>query len=157
PFDPHLGEGAAMCINVLKKRYPVVSGGGMHISDVRDVAAVLAAVIEAGRGPPSYIVAGGDIPLPAILHTLAPLTGGRIAFPTLPCWFLAGFGRAADIAQRGLKTRLPWSGEGIWVMNCAARCDTTKARAELGFQPRPLRTTFADTVRWLVEVEQLSP
>jgi dihydroflavonol-4-reductase len=157
PSDPHFGEGAAMCANVLKKRYPIVTGGGMQISDVRDVAAVLAAAMEPGRGPRSYLVAGEYVSLPDIIRTLADLSGRRIRFLTFPRWFLAGFGRAADIVQRGLKARLPWSGEGIWVLNCSARCDATKARAELGFQPRPLRDTFADTVRWLVDAGELTP
>jgi nucleoside-diphosphate-sugar epimerase len=156
PFDPHHGEGAAMCANVLKKRYPIVTGGGMHISDVRDVAALLAAAIEPGRGPRSYLVAGEYMSLPDIIRTLADISGRRIRFLTLPSWFMAGFGRAADVLQRRLKSRLPWSGEGIWVINCSARCDATKARTELGFEPRPLRETLADTVRWLVDVGQLT-
>jgi nucleoside-diphosphate-sugar epimerase len=156
PYDPHLGEGAAMCAHVLKKRYPIVSDGGMHISDVRDVAAVLAAVMEAGRGPRSYLVAGDYISLPDLIRTLADLSGRRIRFLTFPRWFLAGFGRGADLVQRGIKGRLPWSGEGIWVVNCSARCDTTNATAELGFRPRPLRDTVADTVRWLVDTDRLT-
>jgi dihydroflavonol-4-reductase len=157
PLDPHLGEGATLCANILKNRYPIVMRGGMHIVDVRDVAAVLAAVIEPGRGPRSYLVAGDYVSFPDIIRTLADLSGRRIPFVALPSWFLAGFGYVADIAQRRLKTRLPWSGEGIWVNNCAARCDDSKARAELAFEPRPLRETFADTVRWLVDIQQLKP
>jgi dihydroflavonol-4-reductase len=42
-------------------------------------------------------------------------------------------------------------------MNCAARCDDSKTRSELGLEPRPLEKTLADTVRWLVEVGRLSP
>jgi nucleoside-diphosphate-sugar epimerase len=156
PFDPHFGEGAAMCANVLKNRYPIVTGGGMHISDVRDVARVLAAAMEPSRGPRSYLVAGEYVSLPDIIRTLADISGRRIRFLTFPSWFMAGFGRAADVVQRRLKSRLPWSGEGIWVINCEARCDATRARIELGFQPRPLRETFVDTVRWLVDVDALT-
>jgi dihydroflavonol-4-reductase len=156
PFDPHFGEGATLCANVLKKRYPIVSGGGMHISDVRDLASVLVAAIEPGRGPRSYLVAGEYVSLPDIIRTLAELSGRRLPFLTAPSWFLAVFGRGADVVQRGLKGQLPWSGEGIWVVNCSARCDSTRARAELGFQPRPLRETFTDTVRWLVDAGALT-
>jgi nucleoside-diphosphate-sugar epimerase len=156
PFDPHGGEGAAMCANVLKKRYPIVTGGGMHITDVRDVAALLAAAMEAGRGPRSYLVAGEYMSMREMIRTLAEISGRRIRCITSPRWFMAGFGRTADAVQRRLKSRLPWSGEGIWVINCSARCDATRARTELGFEPRPLRETFADTVRWLVDVGQLT-
>jgi dihydroflavonol-4-reductase len=157
PHDPHLGEGATLAANVLKKRYPIVMRGGMHIADVRDVAAVLVAVVDPGRGPRSYMVAGDYISLPDLIHALADLSGRRIRFVILPRWFLAGFGRAADVAQRRLNVRLPWQGEGIWVMNCVAHCDDSGTRDEFGLEPRPLNETLADTVRWLVEVGHLTP
>jgi dihydroflavonol-4-reductase len=157
PHDPHLGEGVTRATNVLKNRYPIVMRGGMHIADVRDVAAVLSAVMTPGQGPRSYMVAGHYISLPDLIRTLADLTGRRLRFATLPKWFLAGFGRAADVVQRRVSTRLPWDAEGIWVMNCAARCDDSKTRSEFALEPRPLRETLADTVRWLVEVGHLTP
>jgi hypothetical protein len=46
---------------------------------------------------------------PDLIRTLAELSGRRIRFLILPRWFLAAFGRAADVVQRRLKTRLPWS------------------------------------------------
>src|SRR5215472_1872032 len=118
PDDPHFGEGATRATNVLKNRYPIVMPGGMQIADVRDLAAVLAAAMTPGRGPRSYMVAGHYISLPDLIRTLAELTGRRLRFATFPAWFLAIFGRAADLVQRGVRTRLPWDGEGIWVMNC---------------------------------------
>jgi nucleoside-diphosphate-sugar epimerase len=156
PHDPHFGEGVTLATNVLKKRYPMVMPGGMHIADVRDAAAALSAVMTTGRGPRSYMVAGRYISMPDLIHALAELSGRRIRFATLPAWFLSAFGRVADVVQRRVKTRLPWDGEGIWVMNCAARCDDSKTRSELGLEPRPLPETFADTVRWLVEVGRLT-
>jgi nucleoside-diphosphate-sugar epimerase len=137
PHDPHFGEGVTLATNVLKKRYPIVMSGGMHIADVRDVAGVLAAVMEPGRGPQSYMVTGQYISLPELIRTLSELSGRRIRFVTFPRWFLAGFGRAADVVQRRLKTRLPWQGEGIWVMNCTARCDDSRTRDEFRYEPRP--------------------
>src|SRR5262245_16384211 len=157
PHDPHFGEGVTRATNVLKRRYPIVMGGGMHIADVRDVAAVLATATSPGRGPRSYMVAGEYVSLPDLIRAFADLTGRRLPFATFRAWFLAGFGRAAAVVQRRVRARLPWDAEGIWVMNCAARCDDSETRRELGFEPRPLRDTLADTVRWLVDVGRLSP
>jgi nucleoside-diphosphate-sugar epimerase len=157
PHDPHFGEGSTLATNVLKRRSPIVPPGGMHIADVRDVAAALVAVMEPGRGQRTYIFGGHYVSMPDVVRMLADLSGRRLPFVTLPSWFLAAFGRAADIAQRRLRTRLPWTGEGIWVLNCAARCDDSKARTELAIEARPLRETFADTIRWLVEIGHLSP
>jgi len=157
PQDPHLGEGVTLAANVLRHRYPVVMPGGMHIADVRDAAAVLAAVVRPGRGPRRYLATGHYLPMPGIVRALGELSGRRLRFVTLPAWFLAAFGRAADLAQRRLRARLPWSAESIWVVNCDARCDDSRTREELRLAPRPLRETFADTVQWLVQVGQLTP
>jgi nucleoside-diphosphate-sugar epimerase len=157
PHDPHFGEGVTLATNIVKRRFPVVPPGGMHIADVRDVAAALVAVMTPGRGQRRYLIGGHYISMPDLVRTLADLSGRRIPFVTFPSWFLGAFGRTADLVQRRLRTQLPWTGEGIWVLNCAARCDDSKARTELGLEARPLRDTFADTVRWLVEVGHLSP
>jgi hypothetical protein len=63
PHDPYLGDGLRQLRNILKGRYPLVPSGGLPIVDVRDVAAVHAAVLEPGRGPP---------PLPGRRHLPAP-------------------------------------------------------------------------------------
>jgi dihydroflavonol-4-reductase len=157
PHDPHLGEGVTLAANVLRNRYPIVMAGGMHVADVRDVAAVLAAVMQPGRGPRSYLVAGHYVTMPDIIGTLGDLSGRRIRFVTLPAAFLAAFGWTADLVQRRLRTRLPWSAESIWIVNCDARCDDSKTRDELQLEPRLLRETFADTVHWLVEAGHLTP
>ena len=156
PHDPHFGEGVTLATNVLKRRVPVVPPGGMHIADVRDVAATLAAVMEPRRGQRRYLVGGHYISMPDLVRTLADLSNRRVPCFTLPSWFLAAFGRTADIVQRHVGTQLPWTGEGIWVLNCAAHCDDSKARTELAVEPRPLRETLADTIRWLIEVGHLS-
>jgi nucleoside-diphosphate-sugar epimerase len=156
PHDPHFGEGATMATNVLRSRYPIIMRGGMHIADVRDVAAVVAAVMEPRLGPRAFMVSGEYISLPDLIRRLGQLSGRRIRFAILPRWFLGAFGRGADVVQRRLKTRLPWHGEGIWVMNCAARCDDANTRSELGLELRPLQETLADTVRWLVDAGHIS-
>jgi nucleoside-diphosphate-sugar epimerase len=51
PHDPHLGDGLRRVRNILKGRYPIAPSGGYPIVDVRDVAAVHAAVLEPARGP----------------------------------------------------------------------------------------------------------
>jgi dihydroflavonol-4-reductase len=89
PHDPHLGEGVTLVTNVLRNRYPVVMPGGMHIADVRDVAAVLAAVLQPGRGPRSYMVAGHYVTMPDILRTLGDLSGRRLRFVILPALAVA--------------------------------------------------------------------
>src|SRR5829696_1959300 len=46
--------------------------------------------------------------------------------------------------------------EGVYFIGCAARCDDTKTRQELGVAPRELQVTLGDSVRWLVERGHIS-
>src|SRR5262249_40148102 len=75
PHDPHFGEGVTLATNVLKRRFPVVPPGGMHIVDVRDVATALAMVMKPGRGQRRYIIGGHYISMPDLVRTLADLSG----------------------------------------------------------------------------------
>jgi nucleoside-diphosphate-sugar epimerase len=152
PHDPHFGESVTLATNVLKRRVPVVPSGGMHIVDVRDLAAALVRVMTPGGGQRRYLIGGHYISMPDLVRLLSDLSGRRLPCLTLPSWFLAAFGRTADVAQRHVRAQLPWSGEGIWVLNCAARCDDSTTRTEFEVDSRPLRDTLADTIRWLVEV-----
>jgi nucleoside-diphosphate-sugar epimerase len=155
PHDPHFGEGVTLASNVLKGRFPIVPPGGMHIVDVRDVAAAFARVMQPGRGQRRYLIGGHYTSMPDLVGMVADLSGRRLPCITLPSWFMAGFGRTADIVQRHVRTQLPWTGEGIWVLNCDAHCDDSKARTELAVDSRPLRETVADTLGWLAEVGHL--
>ena len=157
PHDPHLGEGPLLARSVLRRQIPAVTSGGLEITDVRDVARAIAATIEPGRGPRSYLLGGHYLPVRDILRTFARLTGRGFPAIRVPKRFMLGVGSAADAVQRRTRTRMPWSRESVWIVNCAARCDDARARAELGFEPRPIEETFADTVRWLVAAGHVTP
>ncbi len=128
PHDPHLSEGLRMVRDLLKGRYPIVPSGGFPIVDVRDVAAVHAAVLEPGGGPRRYLASGTNAAgLAELVARLGTVTGRRPEF------------------------------EGIYVSWCAARYDDTRTQQELGVAPRDLQATLTDTVRWLVEQGHISP
>jgi dihydroflavonol-4-reductase len=157
PNDPHLGEGALLARNILRRLIPVLTPGGLQIADVRDTARLIAATVEPGGGPRSYLIAGHYLSLRDILRTLGRLTGRRFPAITLPRGVMLGIGSLADAVQRRTKVRLPWSRESIWILNCAARCDGSRVKDDLGLEPRPIVETFADTVRWLLEAGHVTP
>jgi nucleoside-diphosphate-sugar epimerase len=156
PHDPHLGEGPLLARNILRRRIWTVLSGGLQISDVRDTARAIAATVEPGRGPRSYLLAGHFLTLREILGTLGRVTGRRFPSITLPRSAMLAVGSATDAAQRRTSARLPWSRESIWILACAARCDDARVREDLGLRPRPIEETFADTVRWLLAAGHVS-
>jgi nucleoside-diphosphate-sugar epimerase len=157
PNDPHLGEGPLLARNILRRRIPALTPGGLQIADVRDAARAIAATMEPGRGPRSYLIAGHYLSMRDILATLGRLAGRRFPAITLPRRFMLGVGSVTDAVQRRTTVRLPWSREAFWILNCAARCDDARVREDLGVGSRPIEDTFADTVRWLLDAGHVSP
>jgi dihydroflavonol-4-reductase len=156
PRDPHFGESALIVASILKRQLPAVPRGGLSIVDVRDLATAHAAMLEPGRGPRRYVLSGTHLPFSSIIRTLEEETGRRIPHVTLPGWSLWPVVRAAGFLQRFLPFRLPVNAEGFDSVTWDPRGDDSRARADLGFTPRPYRETLADTVAWLYRAGRIS-
>ena len=149
PHDPSMGEGMGTLAMVLRGQVPALPPGGMEIIDVRDVAAVHAAVMEAGRGPRRYIVNGTHRSARQLVGDLRRLTGRRLPFAPVPTALVAAIARAGEAIEPVIRVTLPLTPEKAWVLALDARSDDTTTRRELGLGPRPLDDTLRDTVRWM--------
>lgn len=151
PHDPYVGETDAIVRQVLRDRLPVWPRGTLQWVDVRDAAAVLAALLDHAPGG-RWMIPGETMRTP---HTLLrELTGRRLPARVLPA------GAVAALATPGYLTGwsvLPGEVEGIRIWGCANSVDDTATTATLGLTARPQRESVADTVRWLVEAGQLTP
>lgn len=158
PPRPAPQRGLRMLRDLLKGRYPIIPSGGFPIVDVRDVAAVHAAVLEPGRGPRRYLASGTNAAgLAELVARLGTVTGRQLPAMTMPAGLLLPVGRAVQVLQRIVPFHIPAEFEGIYVAWCAARYDDTRTQRELGVAPRDLQATLADTVRWLVDQGHISP
>jgi hypothetical protein len=120
--------------------------------DVREVAALHAAVLHPGQGARRYLLASPAVGLVDLAGLLGELTGRRLPQTTAPDWLLRGGGRLVDRVQRLLPLRLPVSAEGVAAtLSTAAdvEVDDAATRQELAVERRDLRQTLTDTVRWL--------
>jgi dihydroflavonol-4-reductase len=157
PHDPHMGEGSSMARGILRGVVPARLPGGAPVVDVRDVAAVHAAVMEPGRGPRAYLAGGEFAPFSRIADALRAATGRRLpAPPAPPAPLLLAAGRAASAVQRVLPFRLPVQHEGPWTLINGVPTEDTASRDELGVTFRPPEEAIADTVRWLYEAGEIS-
>ena len=69
----------------------------------------------------------------------------------MPAGVTLAAGRVADLMQRLLPARLPFSHEGVWIGALQPHCDDSRTASELGITARDLRVTLADTVQWLAD------
>jgi nucleoside-diphosphate-sugar epimerase len=155
PHDPHFGESARIAVSLLRGLVPVRPRGGLPLVDVRDLAHTVSAAIEPGRGPRRYLVGGHFVTFRALAGGLAELTGRPIRGVDVPAGVLLPGLRALDRVQRHVPLRLPAHFGGAWVLATGVPTDDRRAATELGFRPRPLAETLADTLRSLVSAGRL--
>jgi dihydroflavonol-4-reductase len=156
PHDPHDGESARTVCELLQASHPPVIDGGYPIVDVRDVAAVHAAVLQSGRGARRYLATGHDVRYTDLAALLARLSGRSQRPIHVPIRLVLALGRAADAIGKVTRLRLPLSHEPVWITSCGARTDSSATGRELGVSFRPLEATLVDTVRWLYQAGRLS-
>jgi dihydroflavonol-4-reductase len=159
PDDPYRGEQSERLRWILSGRFPMWPRGTFHVVDVRDVAALIAAVLEAGRGPRRYVVPGHDVDGDRMYGTLADVTGRRFPHLVMPAPVVGPTASVMGAVQRRLPERwhYPADREGVEIIRRSTRFDGTAAQEEFGIVPRPLRDTVADMVRWLAESGRIPP
>lgn len=131
PGDPYRGDQSERLRWILLGRFPLWPKGGMHVTDVRDVATVIDAVLVPDRGPRRYVVPGS---------ILGPST------------------RVIAAVQRRLpvKWHYPADLEGLEFIRRDTRIDDSATRKELDLEPTPLKKSLADTIIWLAESGRVS-
>jgi nucleoside-diphosphate-sugar epimerase len=157
PNDPHLGENAHRITVALRAAMPFWPSGGLFYSDVRDVAALHAAVLAPGLGPRRYITPGAFVPMIDEPRTLAALTGRRLPAVAVPANLLQQLVRPVQWLQRPMSRRFPADPEAVWVVSKAGPADATPAERDFGLTARPYQQSMADTVRWLVAAGHVKP
>jgi dihydroflavonol-4-reductase len=152
PHDPQLSSTVRAIRDVLRGRWPILPQGRVTLVDVREVAALHAALLRPGQGARRYLLASPAVELVDLVGMLGELSGRRLSQATSPDWLLRPASRLADRAQRLGPLRLPVSAEAV-AMTLSLSADVevgdTWTRQELDVQRRDLRRTLADTVRWL--------
>jgi dihydroflavonol-4-reductase len=156
PHDPHLSDQMHRLRNILRGLYPVWPRGGHHQVDVRDVAHVHAAVMERGRGPRRYLVPGRFLDGRTMFAALRTVTGRRFPHVIVPAAMVLPMTWLASHVQRITPFHLPLEHEGALITSWATRCDDSRARVELGIEPRSLEETCTDAIRWLHEAGWIS-
>jgi nucleoside-diphosphate-sugar epimerase len=150
PHDPRLGESSAIVCDLVAGRLPVCPPGGASVVDVRDLGALLAALIVPGLGPRRVLAAGSPTTFPELATMLGTLTGRPRRVRVVPA-MAARLGAAAADRLRRVGPRLPATGEGTWAYLCAPRTDDGDTWSHLDRPRRSLEQTVADQLAWLVD------
>jgi dihydroflavonol-4-reductase len=144
PDAPSRGTSMGLVRRFLCRQIPVFTDGALNIVDVRDVARGHLLADEKGVTAERYILGGRNFTIQRLFADLARISG--VEPPTLKvsrgiairgAELVGGLGLPLAVSVDEVKSASLW-----WTFR------NTKAKKELGFNPRPHEDTLDDAVRW---------
>jgi len=116
------------------------------IVDVRDLAALHAALLEPGRGPRRYTAGGHRVPASELPTMLGQVAGTPMVAVPIPDTALRVAGAVLDRAGRFLPFDTPFTSAGMQYYTQMPASDDSHSERELGITYRDPRTTVSDTI-----------
>lgn len=147
PWDWKPSSGK-MLISVIKKQPPLAPSGGGTTCDVRDVAQACINAIEQGRVGENYILGGENLSYFDLWTRMATLTGRRPPWRKMGAYLAGIIGYLGDTwaTMEGKEGEV--NSAGIKITRQFHYYSSDKAKAELGYQNRPLDLTLEDAWQW---------
>jgi nucleoside-diphosphate-sugar epimerase len=157
PDDPGLGDPAKGLRDRLRFGWPRTRGGNACV-DVRDLARLLTALMQPGRGPRRYMAGGHFLTWAQEADLCEALVGRPLRRVPAPPPLVRAAGRVVDLIK-WLRPSFdyPLSYEAALLLTAALPCDSTAATDELGIAFRPSEETLRDAIAWLVRAGHLEP
>ncbi len=115
------------------------------IVDVRDLAALHAALLEPGHGPRRYTAGGHRVPASELANMLGQIAGTPMVAIPIPDTALRVAGAVLDRAGRFLPFDTPFTSAGMQYYTQMPASDDAPSERELGITYRDPRETVADT------------
>ncbi len=149
PYDPTLADGIKVIMMFVKLGIIPVAPGGIPIVDVRDLAALLLATMEPGRGPRRYMAGGSFLNNAELTDALNELTGRSLRKLYLSGALFRGIGLLGDIMRRSIGFDIGLTYEATVTLTRGVPCDDSRAFEDFGIRFRPVTETLRDTLRWM--------
>ena len=152
PGDRAPTPSGKLIIEFLNGRVPGFVDTVLNVVHVDDVAAAHLLARERGGQGRSYIAGGENYSLERLLTELAELTGRKA--PTLRVHRSVSLAAAyaSELIEGRLLRRTPHVPlEGARMSTTKMAFDDSRARAELGYSPRPAREAIAESAAWYLD------
>ena len=140
----------------LTKPFLRSSGYSINHVDVRDVAAVIVASMQPGRGPKRYMMFGHHLTAEGLLSLLCEVTGRDLKTVSMPRAMVAALGRVGDLARR-FGRDLILTSEGVEYMYNTCAGDNSFTEQDTGITLRSAADSLADAVAWMRDEGHVTP
>ncbi len=157
PYDYGHGHLTQMIRDYVEGRLTAAIHGGYDFVDVRDVASGIISAALQGRAGECYILSGSFSSIKDMLDKLSRITGKKPIRIYLPMWFAKASAPLAELYYKILHEPPIYSSYALKVLSSNSHFSHEKATKELGYTPRPIFDTLADTAHWMSDNGRMSP
>ncbi|HEY5730918.1 MAG TPA: SDR family oxidoreductase [Anaerolineales bacterium] len=157
PFDFRGSMMGHVIRSAAEKKPTLYVDGAYDFVDVRDVANGLIAAAEHGKRGESYILSGQRISVRYLLETVREITGQGFMVIKMPFELAKWAAQFMPHYYQLKKTSPRFTPYSLEVLQSNSNISHEKATRELGYQPRTLYESLADTVKWFVGQKTLVP
>ncbi len=148
PRDVNLISSSMLVEAAKRGGIPILPPGGVSVVDVADVCAAHIAAAERGRTGERYIVTSENLWYEQLFNIIAKAVDGKAPWLRVPAGVLRLGADVVDFLRETLKLQLPVNGEQTRFSAETFWFDASKARRELGLDPKPFTQTARRTYEW---------
>jgi dihydroflavonol-4-reductase len=148
PNDYRRSELGQLILDCVDQKTQFYVDGAYDFVDVRDVAEGMLRAAAKGRSGEAYILSGEKLSVRGIIDMLWGMTGRRFARIHIPFSVARFIARYTPLYYRRRRAKPRFTTYSLDTLRSNADISHAKATAELGYQPRSLKQTIADTVEW---------
>jgi len=155
PFDYRRSEMGELILDFMNQRFNFTVNGYFDFVDVRDV--VKGHILASQKGVPgeTYILGGERIGVPNLCEMVQAVIGKKGIEVRIPLPLAIFSTYFTTIYYSLTKTRAKFTRYALETVVSNSQISSEKARAKLGYQPRTLQETIADTVHWWQEHQHI--
>jgi dihydroflavonol-4-reductase len=150
PGDERLSS-TKVVLDFLARKIPTVPKGGLSFVDARDAAAAFRAAMGRGAHGERYLLGSANWTFDKFFGRLERITKVPAPFLSLPSKLTLAGARGLHSLYKHWKLAPPVEPTEIEMADYFWYLDASKARADLGFDPRDPQETLLDTVAYVRE------
>lgn len=151
PYDYNISNVGQAVLDYMNHKIFAYVKGGYNFVDVRDIADAIINAYEKGRSGEGYILSGEVISVKQMFVILnEKLSRDKLPIK-LPLWFVKIVLPFVELHYRIRKKKPIFSSCSLSTINQNCNFNNTKAKEELGFNPRSAKESINDAVDWFYE------
>lgn len=137
-------------IKVAQGKFPIYPPGGANIICVEDVVSATFQAWKKGKTGERYILSGENLYIQQIFQMIAKTAGVQPPKIGIPKFILMTMGQVGDLLEK-IGKKGPVNSETAWTSVLYHWFDNTKAKKELGLNPKPAIEGIKNSVQWMID------